>query len=327
MSVGYNLEGITSPRMTEFMDKPWWTHPAAAREIKDTLRRDFPQFADIDIPTRMTTSVTLSTMHGCPPDEIERIAKYMLEERKLHTIVKLNPTLLGKEQVLDILHRTPRLHRDPHPGLSVRARPQVPEGAGTDPRSSRGGGARARVRRQAEQHAGDANHRQVDAGRRDVHVGPRALPVTMNLFNKLAHEFDGDLRVSYSAGADALNTRHDPRAAPLPVTSCSDLLKPGGYARFGQYLENLEAAMEAAGAASLAEFSRNKLANLEEAAAEALTDHRYKKEAFPYGLPKVKDDLGVLRLRAGALHRALRGVPGRAGVRVGHQPGQLRPSP
>ncbi len=67
-------------------------------EIKETLRRDFPQFADIEIPTRMVNSVTLSTMHGCPPDEIERIARYMLEERKLHTIVKMNPTLLGKER-------------------------------------------------------------------------------------------------------------------------------------------------------------------------------------------------------------------------------------
>jgi hypothetical protein len=38
-------------------------------------------------------------MHGCPPDEIERIARYLLEERGLHTIVKwvtaisISPTL------------------------------------------------------------------------------------------------------------------------------------------------------------------------------------------------------------------------------------------
>ncbi len=43
-------------------------------------------------------------MHGCPPDEIERIARYLLEERGLHTVVKMNPTLLGKPDVLDILH-------------------------------------------------------------------------------------------------------------------------------------------------------------------------------------------------------------------------------
>ena len=54
-------------------------------------------------------------MHGCPPDEIERIARYLLEERGLHTVVKLNPTLLGKERVLDILHDRLGFTRDPHP--------------------------------------------------------------------------------------------------------------------------------------------------------------------------------------------------------------------
>jgi len=103
MSIGYNLEGIKTPRMTWFMD----TMADASEQlsqIKEIIGREFPQFADIEIPTQLTDSVTLSTMHGCPPDEIERIARYTLEERGLHTIVKMNPTLLGKERVLDILN-------------------------------------------------------------------------------------------------------------------------------------------------------------------------------------------------------------------------------
>ncbi len=50
------------------------------------------------IPPRMCASVTLSTMHGCPPGEIESICSYMLTEKKLDTLVKLNPTLLGHER-------------------------------------------------------------------------------------------------------------------------------------------------------------------------------------------------------------------------------------
>ena len=103
MSVGYNLEGIQSPPMQRFMDQMADASEELA-EIQAVLRTEFPQFADIAIPTQLTNSVTLSTMHGCPPDEIERIARYMLEERGLHTTVKLNPTLLGKEAVLRILH-------------------------------------------------------------------------------------------------------------------------------------------------------------------------------------------------------------------------------
>jgi len=103
MSVGYNLEGIKKPRMVKFMD----TMVDASKEIssiKKTLAEKWPEFADIDIPTRLTNSVTLSTMHGCPPDEIEQIARYLIEERGLHTIIKLNPTLLGKDEILHILH-------------------------------------------------------------------------------------------------------------------------------------------------------------------------------------------------------------------------------
>ncbi|HEX7485670.1 MAG TPA: hypothetical protein VF332_05940, partial [Vicinamibacterales bacterium] len=103
MSVGYDLAGIRHPHMTRFMD----TLADASEplhDIRSTIRREFPQFADIDIPPDIVNSVTVSTMHGCPPDEIERIARYCLEERGLHTVVKLNPTLLGKDSVVAILH-------------------------------------------------------------------------------------------------------------------------------------------------------------------------------------------------------------------------------
>jgi putative selenate reductase len=43
-------------------------------------------------------------MHGCPPDEVEKIGCYFIEDRKLHTTIKLNPTLLGPEKLRDILN-------------------------------------------------------------------------------------------------------------------------------------------------------------------------------------------------------------------------------
>jgi len=42
-------------------------------------------------------------MHGCPADEIETIGEYLIENKKLHTAIKLNPTLLGKEKLHEIL--------------------------------------------------------------------------------------------------------------------------------------------------------------------------------------------------------------------------------
>ena len=94
MSVGYNLEGIMSSPMQQFMNR-LENASEDVTSIRSMLRTTYPQFADIEIPEQIVNSVTLSTMHGCPPDEIERIARYMIEDRGLHTTVKLNPTLLG----------------------------------------------------------------------------------------------------------------------------------------------------------------------------------------------------------------------------------------
>ena len=66
MSVGYNLEGIKTPRMTRFMNQM-----ADASEDSPKSRRScaqLPQFADMPFPSQLINSVTLSTMHGYPPD-------------------------------------------------------------------------------------------------------------------------------------------------------------------------------------------------------------------------------------------------------------------
>jgi putative selenate reductase len=136
-----------------------------------------------------------------------------------------------------------------------------------------------------------ANHRDVLPGD-EMYMSGRALyPVTMNLFHKLVQEFEGDLYVSYSAGADALNVADILAAGALPVTAVSDLLKPGGPPRLAQYLETLAQHMKDVGAESLADLAQDRLANLERAAAEALEDPRYKKGYHPFDLPKVETGL------------------------------------
>jgi putative selenate reductase len=293
MSVGYNLEGIQSPPMQRFMARM----EDASEEIavlRAILREQFPQFADLEIPSRLTNSVTLSTMHGCPPDEIEAIARYMLEERGLHTFVKLNPTLLGKGAVMDILHD--------HLGYREI---QIPDSVFQhDLQYGRAVALIASLKQVAADRGltfgvklsntlAMANHRDALPGE-EMYMSGRALyPITMNLFHKLVREFDGDLNVSYSAGADALNVATLLACGACPVTAASDLLKPGGYSRMMQWLENLETEMHIQGAASLDELARDRLATLEAAAADALANARYKKLYFPFGLPKVASGLDL----------------------------------
>jgi putative selenate reductase len=300
MSVGYDLAGITSPPMLAFMDKMEDASEEIAA-IRAILQDQFPQFADIEIPPRLTNSVTLSTMHGCPPDEIEQIARYMLEERGMHTVVKLNPTLLGKERVLEILHDDLKYTAIHIPDAVFEHDLQYDRAVALINSLQEVASERNLVFGvKLSNTLAMANHREVLPGDEMYMSGRSLYPITMNLFNKLAKEF-GDpsagsgqgLYVSYSAGADAFNVATVLSTGALPVTVASDLLKPGGYARFPQYLENLEAEMRAQNARSLEALAQDKIANLERAAAEALENPRYKKGYFPYGLPKVASGLGL----------------------------------
>ncbi|MCP4538418.1 MAG: putative selenate reductase subunit YgfK [Chloroflexi bacterium] len=293
MSVGYDLAGVQSAPMTRFMDQMDDASDEIAK-IQAILREQFPQFADVEIPTQLTNNVTLSTMHGCPPDEIERIARYLLEERGLHTAVKLNPTLLGKERVMTILHDDLGFDEIHIPDAVFEHDLKYERAVAL---------IKSLKRVAAEQNLtfgvklsntlAMANHKRTLPGD-EMYMSGRALyPITINLFHQLAQEFDGDLNVSYAGGADALNATTILAAGAWSVTSASDPLKPGGYSRFLQYLENLETEMRDRDIASLDELAQNKLVNLEQAAADALEKPHYKKSYYPYGLPKVESGLDL----------------------------------
>ncbi len=299
MSVGYNLEGITSSPMIAFMDRMEDASEEIA-EMQTVLQDRFPQFADLEIPCRLTNSVTLSTMHGCPPDEIEQIARYLLSERELHTTVKLNPTLLGREKVLSILHDQLGFEEIEIPDSVFDHDLQYDRAVQLIASLQRVAADRQlSFRVKLSNTLAMANHKRTLPGD-EMYMSGRALfPITINLYHKLARDFSdrsaadagSRLNVSYSAGADALNLTSILATGARPVTMASDLLKPGGYSRMLQCLERLESEMHERGAPSLDELGRDNMRNLEEMAAEALRSPRYRKDYHPFGLPKVKSGL------------------------------------
>lgn len=293
MSVGYDLEGIQSEPMARFLDRMKDASPELAR-IRAELQTRFPRFADVEIPDRVTNNVTLSTMHGCPPAEIKRIALYLLEKKGLHTTIKLNPTLLGKRAVLSILHDALGFREIDIPDAAFEQDLQYYHAVELI----------QSLHLMADAHnltfgiklsntLPVLNHKANLPGK-EMYMSGRALyPVTINLFHKLATEFLGGLNVSYSAGADALNVSTILAAGACPVTVVSDLLKPGGYSRLLQYLQKLEAEMLNRGATSLAALTQYSLTNLAWAAADALNNPRYKKGRDSCALPKVESGLGL----------------------------------
>jgi len=290
MSVGYNLEGILSPPMQAFMDVL-----ENAAEPLDALRaalRRMPRFADLQIPDRIVDSVTLSTMHGCPPDEIERIARYLIEERGLHTTVKLNPTLLGKRVVMDTLHETLG-YTDIDIPDDVFAHDLAYDRAVALIRALQASADERGVvfSVKLSNTLAMANHRGVLPGE-EMYMSGRALfPLTTQLFERLRSDIGPGLRVSYSAGADAINLPGLLATGAYPVTVASDLLKPGGYGRFAQYLTNLREAMTAAGVSTLAAWSSDPQRALSSLVEDARTSERYKRSYHIADLPKVPSEL------------------------------------
>ncbi len=195
-------------------------------------------------------------MHGCPPDEIERISLYLLAERKLHTSVKCNPTLLGPERVRRIINDELAFSDVPIPDLAF----------GHDLKYADAVPMFHNLRRVAAEQGLEfglklsntlevENWRTVFDAEQMMYLSGRALhPVTANLAARLGEEFHGDLMLSFAGGADCFNVSDLLAAGMTTVTVCSDLLKTGGYLRLLQYTENLAAAMEERGAADLGDL-------------------------------------------------------------------------
>jgi len=288
MSVGYTLEGIQSPRVQRFIAAMRDASHALPAAI-DAVARVYPAVREIEIPRQLSDHITLSTMHGCPPAEIERIARYLLAELGVHTWVKLNPTLLGPERLRGILNGTL--------GFDI----EVPDAAfAHDPKFE---DAMVMVRNLAQAARGlpqqfgvklsntleVVNRRPVfPRSEQMMYMSGRSLhPLTVTLAKLVTEALDGAVPISFCGGADATNFAELVAGGLAPITVCTDLLKPGGYARLQQYLVNLEGAMTAAGADTVETFVQARSGglgarfNLARHAECVLDDERYARRPRP----------------------------------------------
>lgn len=256
MSVGYNMEGILNPNVQRFLDR-MSDCSKELREKIDTLRPLYPAIDAISIPARLSDNVTLSTMHGCPPGEIEKIGTYLIRDRKYHTTIKLNPTLLGPAHLRNILND--RL------GYETI----VPDEAfGHDLKYSDALTIIKNLTKAADEEGVAfsikltntlecVNIRQVfPPNEKMMYMSGRALhPISINLASKLQNDFDGSLDITFSAGIDCFNLAKVIACGIRPVTVSSDILKPGGYGRMKQYIDNLANAIVSERAHDLDSFA------------------------------------------------------------------------
>ncbi len=263
MSVGYDLAGISSDKVSAFITG-MKNATAEVDALRSEITGEWAEFADLDFRTVLSDTLTLSTFHGCPPEEIESITKHLIDVHELDVIVKLNPTLLGYETVASIVN-----DELGYTDVSVKE-----SAFAEDLQFDRGIELIGELRQYAADRGRQfgiklTNTLVVDNAKQFMPEdtmylsGPPLHVLASTLLDKLATALpgmlaipgsDGDIMVSFSAGITKDNLPSAIAMGVQPATVCSDLLKPGGYGRLAPMLKTLVKEMKAAGATDIASF-------------------------------------------------------------------------
>ena len=256
MSVGYDLAGIQSERVRAFL-----RGMKDSTAIVERLRREIPaehaRYRDLPFTTRLSDTLTLSTFHGCPPDEIERIIDHLLHEHGLHCIVKLNPTLLGPAEARRLFHDVLGYRETiPDDAFAQDTRwDQAVDFVGRLGATAKGLGLGFGVKLTNTLIV--ENHRDFfPASEKRMYLsGPPLHVLAMALVGRFREAFGARLPLSFSAGIDRQNFADAVSLGLVPVTVCTDLLRPGGYGRLRYYFGDLGKRMVACGARDIETFS------------------------------------------------------------------------
>ncbi len=251
MSVGYDLAGISSAKVASFIEG-MRDATAEIEALRTELTGPWAGFADLEFDSHLADTLTLSTFHGCPPDEIEAITKHLIDEHDLDVIVKLNPTLLGFETVARIVN-----DELGYTDVSVKE-----EAFAADLQFDRGVEligeldeyARAKGRRFGIKLTNTLvvdNTKQWMPDDPMYLSGPPLHVLAMTLLARLRPHLPDGLLVSFSAGITKENLADSLAVGVSPTTICSDLLKPGGYGRLAPMLRDLAKTVAADGHRSL----------------------------------------------------------------------------
>ena len=290
MSVGYDLDGIKGRKINTYINSMMDAGKTAQfKECKKVLTELFPEEKDFiaSISPNVSRSVTLSTLHGCPPQEIERIASYLLKEKHLHTFVKCNPTILGYKtarSILDSMGYDYIVFDEHHFNEDLQWEDAVP--------------MFERLQKLADKHGLEfglklSNTFPVDTTRgelpnEEMYMSGRSLfPLTIEMCNRISRQFGGKMRISFAGGADYFNCDKLFAAGIWPITVATTILKPGGYNRLHQMVEKVEKLPYRA-------FSGTDSAAISDLSAASHTDLHHLKPIKPLPARKSEDKVPLI---------------------------------
>lgn len=256
MSIGYDLAGIQTSKVVDFIHGMIDARESVSR-LRDEIPRWLAPLRDLDYPTALSRSITLSTFHGCPAEEIERICEFLLTELDVHVIVKMNPPMLGKERLEHLLYDVMGYTELRVNEKAYTSGLQFDESLAICGRlaklaASRGLQFGAKFSNTLEVE----NHRDFfQPSEKIMYLSGAPLHViTLTLAAEFRKAVGTAFPISFSAGVDRKNFGNLVACGIVPVTTCTDLLKTGGYGRLPPYLHDLQKQMEQVGARTIDEF-------------------------------------------------------------------------
>ena len=254
VSVGYDYKGIASKPVTDWLNAIKMPEAAIEKLIADLPDKYKSVFSKIE-PAPISETVTLSTFHGCPADEIEHIATYLLSETGFNVIIKFNPTLLGYEQVSQILYDD----------LGYTQLILDQKDFEKDLKLDSAVGIIKRLSETAKIH-----RRQIGVKFTNTLVvkntegifkepvqylsGAPLYTIALKTLNEFRRKYQLEISAAFSGGINRYNFPQTLQGQIFPVTVCTDLLKKGGYHRLNNYFLGLKEAFETAGVSSISDF-------------------------------------------------------------------------
>jgi putative selenate reductase len=191
----------------------------------------------------------------------------------LHVIIKLNPTLLGKQHVEHLLHDVLGYHdilvtqdafdHDLQFDQALEMIPRLEEVA------------RSRGKRLGVKFSNTLvvkNHRTFFTDETMYMSGAPLHVLTLNLVDKFRAALGRSIPTSFSAGLDANNMAYCVAMNLVPVTTCTDLLRPGGYSRLSRYMDRLGEKMREMNVTAIPDFVVRYAGQAETAVQRAVED-------------------------------------------------------
>ncbi len=235
MSVGYDLEGVKGDKVNTYIDGMKDANKTAIfGECKAVLKELFPAESDyIDaIDPRVSRSVTVSTLHGCPAGG-DRAHRHLSHRGE------------GAAHLREVQPHSAGLRDGP---LAFWTKWATTTSCSTTTTSARicSGPTRcpcssvsrrwptARVWSLASNSPTPSRWTPPGVScptTRCICPGRSLFPLTIEMCHRISRQFKGKMRISFAGGAEFFNCDKLFAAGIWPITVATTILKPGGYNR------------------------------------------------------------------------------------------------